>query len=94
MVNMEIDTAVQSADELNLAVVLEQAAKNLEPGGEEVTLDLSRVLKIDSGALRAFQYLAHRAEEKKIKIVLRAVNVNVYKAFKLARLSRCFSFVN
>ena len=94
MVNMEMDTVVQNVDELNLAGFLEQAANNLQLGGEEVALDLSRVVKIDSGALRALQDFAHRAEEKKIKVVLRAVNVNVYKTFKLARLSRCFSFVN
>ena len=94
MVNMKMDTVVHSVDELSLPAFLEQALKNLEPGGEEVALDLCRVPKIDSGTLRAFQDLAHRAEEKKVKVVLQAVNVNVYKTFKLARLSRCFSFVS
>jgi anti-anti-sigma regulatory factor len=91
---MEIDTVLLSIDELNVPASLERAAKNLEAGAHELALDLSLVQRIDSGALRAFQDFARKAEAKKVKVVLRAVNVNVYKTLKLARLCPLFSFVN
>lgn len=91
---MEIETVSVSIDEVNVPASLERAAKKLQLGVEEVEVDLSRTLRIDSGGLRAFQQFVHKAEEKKVKVVLRAVNVNVYKTLKLARLSRSFSFVN
>ena len=38
--------------------------------------------------------LARLADEKAVKIVLRGVNVDVYKVLKLVKLSPRFNFVN
>ena len=52
-------------------------------GDGEVTLDFSSVRRIDPGALRAMEELARMADEKDVKVVLRGVNVDVYKVLKL-----------
>ena len=74
------------------------AARAIEDAGqklaseEELTLDFSRVARIDPGALRALEALALAAEEKSAKVALRSVNVAVYKVLTLARLTSRFSF--
>ena len=50
--------------------------------------------RIDSSALRALEEFARIADEKAVKVVLRGVNVDVYKVLKLVKLTRRFSFVN
>ena len=80
-------------DERSLLTTLDKAGKNLN-GEQELTLDCSGVSRVDSSGLRAMQDLAHRAEEKSVRVVLRGVNVGVYKAMKLARLTRRFLFAN
>lgn len=86
-------TAVLVMDERNLIASLDTAGKSLQ-SELELTLDFSGVVRVDSPGLRAIQDLAHRAEEKKVKVVVRGVNVNVYKTLKLARLTQRFSFAN
>jgi anti-anti-sigma regulatory factor len=85
--------AVLVMDEHNLIASLDKAGKSLQ-SELELTLDFSGVGRVDSPGLRAIQDLAHRAEEKKVKVVVRGVNVNVYKTLKLARLTQRFSFAN
>jgi anti-anti-sigma regulatory factor len=60
----------------------------------EVTLDFSGVRRVDPSGLRAIEDLAAAADAKPVKVVLRGVNVDVYKVLKLARLTPRFSFVN
>jgi len=57
-------------------------------------LDFASVRQIDSGALRALEDVARVADEQDVKIVLRGVNVDVYKVLKLVKLTQRFSFVN
>jgi len=90
---MEIADLALSIDEQNLVGSLEKARKGLEPESQ-LMLDLSSIRRIDSRGLRALQELVHQAEEIKGKVVLRGVKVDVYKALKLAHLTRIFSFVN
>jgi anti-anti-sigma regulatory factor len=78
----------------NVAQALDEISAKLGQSGGEITLDLSGVRRIDPKGLRAFEDLATAADEKAIKIVLQALNVDVYKVLKLARLTARFSFVN
>jgi anti-anti-sigma regulatory factor len=93
MVYMEMNTLCLKIDEQNVIADLHQAEESLERE-QELALDFSAVSRIDSPALRAMQAIATRADENKSKVSLRSVNVNVYKTLKLARLTRCFAFVN
>ena len=90
---MEIADLALRIDEQNLVGSLEKARKGLEPESQ-LMLDLSSIRRIDSRGLRALQELVHQAEEIKGKVVLRGVNVDVYKALKLAHLTRILSFVH
>jgi len=75
----------------NAAPILQSALEKLE-SGNELTLDFSRAVRIEPGALRGLEALAQAADEKTVKITLRGVNVEVYKVLKLARLTARFSF--
>ena len=70
--------------------VLQQAAKNLEAG--EIVLDFSTVHWMDSSALKALEELAQSAADTQAFIVVRAVNVHLYKAIKLMKPAAKFSF--
>lgn len=84
----------QKIDENKVFESLEQIAQTLDGTLQEVTLDVSAVRRIDSRALRALEELACKAEEKKVKVILRGVNVDLYKTFKLIKLASRFTFVN
>ena len=88
------NTPVSQKVELqNLAAVLEEAARNLERNPGDVELDFSSMHRIDTLALRALERLALMGEQKTARIVLRGVNVEIYKTLKLAKLTQQFSFV-
>ena len=59
----------------------------------EVVLDFSSVRRIDPSALRAMEKLAGIADDKAVKVVLRGVNVDIYKVLKLVKLTPRFSFL-
>jgi anti-anti-sigma regulatory factor len=59
----------------------------------EVILDFYRLRRIDPGILRAMKELADLADERSVKVVLHAVNVDVYKVLKLLKLTGSFSFL-
>ena len=84
----------QKIDEDKVFESLERIAEALDGAQQEVALDLSAVRRIDSRALRALEELACKAEEKKVKVILRGVNVDLYKTFKLIKLASRFTFVN
>jgi anti-anti-sigma regulatory factor len=81
-------------EEERIVPILKEAAENFDRAQSEVDLDLSSVRRIDSDALRALEDLVRLADEKAVKIVLRGVNVDVYKVLKLIKLTQRFSFVN
>lgn len=81
-------------DETRVVPALREAGEKLDGTEGEAVLDCSSVHRIDSSALRALEALACIADEKNVKIVLRGVNVDVYKVLKLVKLTRRFSFVN
>lgn len=81
-------------DRERVASSVKEAVEKLDSAEGEAVLDFSSVLRIDSTAMRALEELVHRADERAIKVVLRSVNVDVYKVLKLVKLTRRFSFVN
>lgn len=81
-------------DEGHVAAALQEAAASLEGASGELVLDFSSVRRIDSGAVRALEDIAGVANEKEVKVVLRGVNVDVYKVLELVKLTRKFSFVH
>ena len=50
--------------------------------------------RLDSAALRALEELADKADAKAVKLVLRGVNVDVYKVLKLVKLASRLSFAD
>ncbi|MGC1644434.1 MAG: STAS domain-containing protein [Candidatus Sulfotelmatobacter sp.] len=83
-----------NVDETRLVGALREAGEKLDGTEGEAILDFSSVSRIDPGAVRALEELARVADEKNVKVVLRGVNVEVYKVLKLIKLTRRFSFVN
>jgi anti-anti-sigma regulatory factor len=68
-----------------------EAVESLSAGGE-VVLDFSAVLRIDPEMAGALEELADRAAQAAGKVVLRDVNIDVYKVLKLLNLAQRFSF--
>ena len=69
----------------------EQLIENLDLSYAEVVLDCSSVRRLEPSALRAMEKLAAQADEKSVKVVLRGVNVEVYKVLKLVKLAGRFA---
>jgi anti-anti-sigma regulatory factor len=76
-----------------LHVLQQEAVDHVNGGPGEVILDFSSVLRIDSNAAGALEQLAGLAGEKSVKVVLRGVNVDIYKVLKLLKLAKRFAFV-
>ena len=91
---MATNPAVIKVDGERLAHALQQASEKLDSAEGELILDFSSVRRIDLGGLAAIEKLASQVEGKSLKVVLRGVNVDVYKVLKLVKLTPRFSFVN
>lgn len=94
VVLMAMIAECQKIDEHNVSESLEQTVQTLDGELQELALDFSAVLRIDSRALRSLEELAHKTEEKKIQVILHGVNVDLYKTLKLIKLADRFSFVS
>jgi ABC-type transporter Mla MlaB component len=79
-------------DQESLVSTLEEAGKNLESAEGETVVDFSSVERLDSAAVTAVAEFAETADHKGVKVVLRSVNVGVYKVLKLVKLTSRFSF--
>ena len=85
---------VVNIDEERVVLALQEAGENLDSTRGEAVLDFSAVRRIDSSSLRGLEEFVRIADEKAVKVVLRGVNVDVYKVLKLVKLTGRFSFVN
>jgi anti-anti-sigma factor len=95
MVNHMAMTAVfLNIDETRVVAALCEACEKLDGTEGEAILDFSPVRRIDSAGVRALVELARKAAEKNVKVVLRGVDVDVYKVLKLTKLTHRFSFAN
>ncbi|HEX2653592.1 MAG TPA: STAS domain-containing protein [Xanthobacteraceae bacterium] len=81
-------------DEERVAQELQEAAEKLDSAEDEVVLDFSSVRRIEPSVLRAMEEFAGKADNKGVKVLLRGVNVDVYRVLTLVRLTSRFSFVN
>jgi anti-anti-sigma regulatory factor len=76
-----------------LHALQQEAVDKVNSAQGEVTLDFSSVLRIDSNVVGAMEQLAGLAGQRSVKVVLRAVNVDIYKVLKLLKLTQRFSFL-
>ena len=76
-----------------VADALQETREKLDSAQGEVALDFSSVRQINPAALRELATVADRADEKAVKVVLRGVNVDIYKVLKLTKVAARFSFV-
>lgn len=81
-------------DEKRAVQDLEDACDKLDTADGELVLDFASVRRVDPGSIKAMERLACVADDKAVKVVLRSVNVDVYKVLKLVRLTRRFSFIS
>ncbi len=93
-VHMAMLPVFLNIDEERVVPALQEARRNLDCAQGEAILDFSSVRRIDSGALQAMEEFARIADDKAVRVVLRGVNVDVYKVLKLVKLAHRFSFVN
>ena len=91
---MAMTAVFLNIDDDRVVSALQEAGEKLDSGRGETVLDFASVRRIDSSGLRALEELARIADEKAVKVVLRGVNIDVYKVLKLMKLARRFSFVN
>jgi anti-anti-sigma regulatory factor len=75
------------------AVWIQEAVEKVNGAQSEVVVDFSAVPRIDGNAVRALEELAALADAKSVKVVLRAVNVDIYRVLKLMKLTGRFSFL-
>jgi anti-anti-sigma regulatory factor len=79
---------VEQAAEALVRGALEQVRR----GDREVVADFSAVPRIGAAGLRAVEDLAAQAKESSAKVVLRGVNVEVYKTLKMSGVAGEFGF--
>ncbi len=78
----------------NVVGDLHDVCDRLDSAEPEVVLDFSMVRRIDPSAIAAIDRLATSAEQLAVRVVLRGVNVEVYRVLKLVKLAPRFSFLN
>jgi anti-anti-sigma regulatory factor len=91
---MAMNTVFLNTSERDLVLVLQEAGQKLDNSESEAVLDFSCVRRIDPITLRAMEEFARVARDKAVNVVIRGVNVDVYKVLKLVKLTRHFSFVS
>ncbi len=77
-----------------IAKQLNDIREQLPTEGPEVLLDFFLAQSFDPASIRALEELAGAADSVSAKIVLRGVNVEMYKVLKLAGLCERFSFID
>ena len=58
-----------------------------------MVLDFSSVKRIDTNGVRALEELAGLADQKSANLVLRAVNMDIYRVLKLLKLAQRFTIL-
>jgi anti-anti-sigma regulatory factor len=74
------------------AVWIQDAVDKVTNGEREVSLDFTGVERIDGNVVRALEELAGLTDGKSVKVVLRGVNVDIYRVLKQLKLTDRFSF--
>lgn len=84
---------LRKVDNASVTSILQEIEKSLHRAPGEVVIDFSAVTRLDKSALRSLAEFASKAEAASIKVILRGVNVDVYKVLVLMKLTSRFSFV-
>jgi len=74
------------------ALWIDDAVQKIKGGEREVMLDFSAVPRIDGTVVRALEELAGLADERSARVVLRSVNVDIYRVLKQLKLTERFTF--
>jgi anti-anti-sigma regulatory factor len=77
-----------------VAETLKDVCGKLPSTGGEVLLDFFFVQTLDPAAIKGLEDLAGTADVLKVKVILRGVNVEIYKVLKLSDLTSRFLFIN
>jgi len=91
---MATSVELKTIEEAGLTGILSEARERLSSAPGELVLDLSAVSRVGAKGVGELEQFALAAQQKAVKVVLRGVNVNVYKVLKLIKLSSRFAFVN
>jgi anti-anti-sigma regulatory factor len=89
---MAKDTVLLKIDGGDVVQALQDALGKLGGAQGEVVLDFSSVLRIVPSALKAMENFAITVNGNSSKVVLRGVNIDVYRVLKLMKLATRFSF--
>lgn len=89
---MQTNSVWLIADAESAAGTLRETLNRLDPSQGEMVLDFSQVRRLNTNAVDVLHQLAGKAGDKG-KIVLRGVNVDVYRVLKLVKLTPHFTFV-
>jgi anti-anti-sigma regulatory factor len=74
--------------------LLHEAMEKVKAGQGEVTVDFASLPRIDAGVVRELEALAALADDRSARVLLRAVNTDVYRVLKQLKLAQRFSFLN
>jgi len=88
------DVSIQLGPEHVADALRQEAVEKVNAAEGEVVLDFASVARIDANAVGAMEELANLADNRSVKVVLRAVNTDVYKVLKLMKLAQRFCFLN
>lgn len=83
--------SILNLNENSMVPALKEAAEKLDGVEVEMVLDCSSIRRLDASSLRAIHDFGRRAEGR-AKVTIRGLNLDGYKALKLARLTGMFSF--
>ena len=78
----------------SVAHAFQEAREKLTSAKSDLCLDFSSVRRVDTSALGEMEALARIADDRGVKIVLRGVNVDIYKVLKLMKLASRFCFLS
>jgi anti-anti-sigma regulatory factor len=81
-------------DEEHVVQALQEAGETLDSAEGDLLLDFSSMRRIEPSTLKVMEEFAGIADGKGVKVILRGVNVDVYRVFKLVKLASRFSFVS
>ncbi len=91
VVRMTTNTVWIQVDPGNMQGFRDAAAERLTRENGEVVLDFSAVKRIDTNGVRALEDLAGLADEQSVRLVLCAVNMDIYRVLKLLKLAQRFT---
>jgi len=89
---MATNAVLMKVDGERVAQAFAEARENLESAQAELVLDLSAVHRLDAAGLRAMERLADAVDGTETRLILTNINIDIYRALKLAKLAARFDF--